>query len=81
MTDVQKLRVLFDKLGSDDAFRSRLEADPLAALVEIGVHVPPGLPIDTVRLPSKEAVRANAAKWLEHVESMPTTMAVFFFLK
>ncbi|MCK7593202.1 NHLP-related RiPP peptide [Pseudomarimonas salicorniae] len=81
MTDVQKLKALFDKLGSDDAFRARLEADPKAALAELGVHVPDGLPTGTIRLPSKEEVQANSAQWLSHAEGTPTAMAMFFFLK
>lgn len=81
MTDVQKLKALFDKLGSDDAFRARLEADPAGALAELGVHVPKGLPTGKISLPSKEDVQANAQTWLAHAESTPTAMAVFFFLK
>jgi putative modified peptide len=81
VTDVAKLKLLFDKLGSDDAFRARLEADPVSALAELGVHVPSGLPLGKVTLPSKEEVQANAPNWLSHVENTPTTMAMFFFLK
>ena len=81
MTDVQKLKALFDKLGSDDAFRSRLETDPHGALGELGVHVPKDLPTGKISLPSKEDVQANAPTWLSHAESTPTAMAVFFFLK
>ncbi|GIX34662.1 MAG: hypothetical protein KatS3mg126_0441 [Lysobacteraceae bacterium] len=81
MTDIQKLRLLFDRLGSDDAFRARLEADPAGALAEIGVHVPEDLPIGTVRLPSKEEVRAMAQTWLGHAETSDTAMLIFFFLK
>jgi putative modified peptide len=80
MTDIQKLAALFDKLGNDDAFRARLEADPAAALAELGVQVPAGLPAH-VTLPSKEAVRANAPAWLASAEDASTAMAVFFFLK
>lgn len=81
MTDVQKLKALFDKLGSDDAFRARLETDPVGALAELGVHVPKGLPTGKINLPSKEDVQANAPTWLSHAESTPTAMAMFFFLK
>lgn len=81
MTDVQKLKTLFDKLGNDDAFRSKLESDPVGALSDIGVHVPEGLPTGKVTLPSKEEVKANSPTWLSHAESTPTAMAIFFFLK
>ena len=80
MTDTQKLAALFDKLGNDDAFRARLEADPAAALAELGVHVPAGLPAH-VTLPSKEVVQANAAAWLSSADDASTAMAMFFFLK
>jgi putative modified peptide len=81
MTDISKLSALFDKLGSDDAFRARLQADPVAALQEIGVNVPAGLDTSGIELPSKESVQASKAEWLNHAQAEPTTMAAFFFLK
>ena len=80
VTDTQKLAALFDKLGNDDAFRARLEADPAAALAELGVQVPPGLPAH-ISLPSKEAVKAGADTWLAGAKDASTAMAMFFFLK
>jgi putative modified peptide len=81
MTDIKKLSALLDKLGSDDAFRARLEADPAAALADVGVRVPPGLHSGPITLPSKQDVQAKKAQWLAGAEAEPTAMAVFFFLK
>lgn len=81
MTDISKLSALFDKLGSDDAFRARLQANPSAALQEVGVNVPPGMDTTGVELPSKEEVQAKKAEWLQHAQAEPTAMAMFFFLK
>ena len=81
MTDIKKLSTLLDKLGSDDAFRSRLEADPVSALKEVGVNVPPGLHSGPITLPSKQDVQAKKGQWLAGAQAEPTAMAVFFFLK
>lgn len=81
MTDISKLSALFDKLGSDDAFRERLQANPAAALQEVGVNVPPGMDTTGIELPSKEEVQAKKAEWLQHAQAEPTAMAVFFFIK
>ena len=81
MTDISKLTALLDKLGSDDAFRARLQADPSGALGELGVKVPPGLHSGPVTLPSKQDVQQNKAKWLASAAAEPTAMAIFFFLK
>ncbi|WP_372574600.1 nitrile hydratase subunit alpha [Ruegeria jejuensis] len=40
--EIQKARFL-DKVWSDDAYRARLQADPRAALAEIGGTVPDGV--------------------------------------
>jgi hypothetical protein len=42
------------KLATDDAWRARLQADPVAALRELGIELPTGLTPGTVSLPSKE---------------------------
>jgi putative modified peptide len=81
VTDISKLSALFDKLGTDDAFRARLQADPSAALQEVGVNVPAGMDTSGVDLPSKADVEANKAAWLQHAQAEPTAAAIFFFLK
>lgn len=81
MTDTSKLSALFDKLGSDDAFRARLQADPVAALGELGMKVPPGLHSGPVTLPSKEDVQSKKGQWLSTAQHEPTAQMAFFFLK
>ena len=81
MTDISKLSALFDKLGNDDDFRTRLAADPVGALKEIGVNVPPGLHSGPITLPSKQDVQAKKGQWLAGAQAEPTAMAMFFFLK
>lgn len=81
MTDISKLSTLLDKLGSDDAFRSRLQANPSAALGELGIDVPQALQNETVNLPSKEEVQAKKAQWLAQAHDAPHAMMVFFCLK
>lgn len=76
-----KLEMLLDKLGSDDAFRARLRADPSAALGELGIDVPAGMKSESVSLPSKEDVQAKKAEWLAQAHDAPHAMMVFFCLK
>ena len=81
MADIKKLSALFDKLGTDDAFRSKMQSDPAAALKEVGVHLPKGMNTSGIKLPSKEDVQAKKAEWLQHATAEPTAMAIFFFIK
>ena len=81
MTDISKLSALFDKLGTDKAFRDRLETHPAATLAEIGVTLPPGFDARRIQLPSMEEVQAKKAEWLQSAQAEPTAMAMFFFLK
>jgi putative modified peptide len=52
------------RLASDDAFRAKLQSDPVGALRELGVELPRGTTIDpaTVVLPSKEEAAAEMQK-------------------
>jgi putative modified peptide len=81
MTDIKKLSALFDKLGTDDGFRARMQTDPAGALKEVGINVPKGMSTSGIQLPSKEDVQAKKAEWLQHASAEPTAMAVFFFIK
>ena len=76
-----KLEDLLKKLGNDDTFRARLQADPSAALAELGIDVPAGMKGESVNLPSKEDVQANTAEWLAQAHDAPHAMMVFFCLK
>jgi len=62
------------KLATDDAFRTRLEADPVAALRELGIELPRGLRPGTVSLPSKE----DAAKLAGANVPLPLKFAPVF---
>ena len=75
------LEALFDKLANDDGFRSRLEANPAAALGALGIEVPAAMKNETVNLPSKEAVQAKRAQWLAQAHDAPHAMMIFFCLK
>jgi putative modified peptide len=82
MTDISKLSALFDKLGSDDAFRQRLQSDPASALAEFGMAVPAGMDTADVELPSKEEVQAKKAAWLQHAQAEPNqSFAMHIYLK
>lgn len=81
MTDTSKLATLLDKLGTDDAFRARLQADPAAALGELGIDVPPGMKGESVNLPSKADAQAKKSEWLTQAHDAPHAMMVFFCLK
>jgi putative modified peptide len=54
------LEALFDKLANDDGFRSRLEANPAAALGELGIEVPAAMKNETVTCPARK--RASQAR-------------------
>ncbi len=49
------------KLASDDAFRAKLQSDPVGALRDLGIELPRGTTIDPekVTLPSKEDAEAQ----------------------
>ena len=81
MTDPSKLAALFDKLGNDDAFRARLQANPSAALGELGIEVPPGMQNQPVNLPSKADVKAKSATWTQQVQEAPKSQMIFLCLK
>ena len=81
MTDTSKLSALFDRLGNDDAFRSRLQADPAAALGELGIDVPEAMRNEPVKLPSKEEVQSKKSMWLGGAASAPKAQMAFFYLK
>jgi putative modified peptide len=81
MTDTSKLSALFDKLGNDDAYRARLQADPAGALGELGIEVPPGMQNQAVTLPSKEHVKANSASLMQQAQEAPKAQMVFLCLK
>jgi putative modified peptide len=81
MTDQSKLAALLDKLGSDDAFRDRLSANPSAALGELGIDVPDAMRNESVSLPSKEEVQARKGEWLAQAHDAPHAMMIFFCLK
>ena len=81
MTDTSKLAALFDKLGNDDAYRARLQANPAAALGELGIDVPPGMQNQPVKLPSKADVQANSARLMQQAQEAPKAQMVFLCLK
>jgi putative modified peptide len=62
------------KLATDDAFRTRLQADPAAALQELGIALPTGLRPGRVSLPSKE----DAAKLAGANVPLPQKFAPVF---
>lgn len=60
MANQRNAHKLLDRLATDDEFRARMEADPVAALAEYGFHVDPTIAPYAVMLPSKEHIRENA---------------------
>jgi putative modified peptide len=55
-----------DKLANDDAFRTKLQNDPVGAMGDLVIKLPPGTTIPKkVDLPSKEAVAANRPRMMK----------------
>jgi putative modified peptide len=73
-------RAFLEKLASDDDFRAQVERDPVGTLAAHGITVKPeDLPkAGRVRLPSKEAIRANLDALAGELES--TAGEIFFAL-
>lgn len=64
-----QLRTVLDKLASDDDFRERLLGDPVAALSELGITLPPELVPAVRSLPSKELIAADQDALQSKLES------------
>ncbi|MEM7585912.1 MAG: NHLP-related RiPP peptide [Acidobacteriota bacterium] len=50
---------LLNRVAYDDAFRAELEANPQAALAQLGLDVDPSVIPDKVTLPSEEAMASH----------------------
>lgn len=59
ISNSEQLRIVLDKLASDDAFRDRLLGDPVGALSNLGIVLPPELVPAVRSLPSKEDIVAD----------------------
>lgn len=79
MGDSQGLASLFNKLMSDDAFRSELASNPVMARSVLGVPMPAGMV--ELTLPLKEQVAEAMPAWLAVAGAASTAAAVFYFLK
>ena len=56
-----QLDQILTRLGSDDAYREKFIGDPISAFGEYGVKVDPAEVPAVRRLPSKDALRTQAA--------------------
>jgi putative modified peptide len=76
------------KLATDDEFRARLQADPVAVLAEHHIYLPPREITTEVHLPSKEDVRAAMESIISGGEfrraflpdAVPDLIIFFFFI-
>lgn len=67
---------LLERLSTDDAFRERFSADPIAALAEVGYQVPEGLVpscMSTAQMASKEEI----AEAQRQIKAFLTSAAVY----
>ncbi|HEY5613664.1 MAG TPA: NHLP-related RiPP peptide [Lysobacter sp.] len=60
MAQQTKAQQLLERLATDDEFRARMEADPVAAFADYGFVIDPEIAPGSVTLPSKEHIKANA---------------------
>lgn len=59
MHTTSELNTILNKLATDDAFRARLEADPVSALASLGITLrPQDVPAER-HLPPKEVIAAE----------------------
>lgn len=71
-----ELSTVLDKLGKDDDFRERMQADPVGALAGIGITLHPDQVPAVRSLPSKEAIVSDQTALQSKIESADT-MVVF----
>ena len=67
--DAQKL---LERLATDDDFRARMEADPVAALAEYGFVIDPKIAPHAVSLPPKEHIKENIELLSKQIEASST---------
>ncbi len=72
-----ELIAVLDKLASDDDFRERLLADPVATLANLGIKLDPSRVPAERSLPSKGSVVADQSVLQERLE---TTNSMIIFL-
>lgn len=59
MATQENARKLLERLATDDDFRAKMEADPVAAFAEHGFTIDPSIAPAKVQLPSKEEINKN----------------------
>lgn len=59
MADQDNARKLLERLAQDDAFRAKMESDPITSLAEYGFKVDPSIAPAKVQLPSKDEITSN----------------------
>lgn len=59
MANQDNARKLLERLAQDDAFRAKMESDPIPVLAEYGFKVDPSIAPGKVQLPSKEEIASN----------------------
>lgn len=73
-----EIDLLLHKLSTDDAFRARLQQNPVAALDSIGVELSPEEIPASIRLPSKQAIARDRMAIMDKLDS--SAGAIPFFL-
>lgn len=69
MANQDNARKLLERLAQDDAFRARMESDPITALAEYGFKVDPSIAPAKVQLPSKEDILSNTELLSKQLEA------------
>ncbi len=82
--DKDQIRYLLNRLATDDAYRQKIESDPIGTLAEQGIEVTPAdIPADGVHLPSKEDISAQLDALVDDLSARgaPPTNIVYIWLR
>lgn len=80
MTESNGVRAFFERLAEDDEFRAAVVADPATVMDDYGIEYDPSQIPDTVRLPSKEALRENLGEYVDKLGNEPVGFGVWMFV-
>lgn len=69
MTTQDNARKLLERLSTDDEFRARMEADPIAAFAEYGFTIDPEIAPRKIELPSKYEISKNLDMLSRQIEA------------
>lgn len=69
MQTINQLSSVLDKLSSDDQFRARLLANPVATLAGLGITLSPQDVPDELSLPSKAEIAGDRSELMKQLES------------